>query len=168
MRYPREDTVPWYRQFWPWFLIAPPLAGIVLGVLLVTAATYDPDGMVVSDYSREGRGINQSIERAQFAFSLGLAADVRIEDDTVWLDLRSSVPMPQQKMKLVFMHPTRDQYDQELPLSYDVGRQLYYADLEELEVALWHVHLEPEDGSWRLRGRMTEFDAREISMEPSA
>ncbi|MCA1805343.1 MAG: FixH family protein [Xanthomonadaceae bacterium] len=168
MRYPREDTAPWYKQFWPWFVITPPLAGIMLGVLLVTAATYDPDGMVVSDYSKEGRGINQSIARAQFAFSLGLAADLQIEGEKVWLDLRSSVPMPQQTMKLVFMHPTRDQYDQELPLSYDVGRQLYYADLEELGLARWHVHLEPEDGSWRLRGRMEGFNDREITMEPSA
>jgi uncharacterized protein len=168
MRYPREDTQPWYKQFWPWFVITPPLAGIMLGVLLVTAATYDPDGMVVSDYSKEGRGINQSIARAQFAFSLGLAADLQIDGDRVWLDLRSSVPVPQQKMKLVFMHPTRDQYDQELPLSYDAGRRLYYADLEELGMALWHVHLEPEDGSWRLRGRMDDFGDREISMEPSA
>ena len=168
MRYPREDTLPWYKQFWPWFVITPPLVGIMLGVLLVTAATYDPDGMVVSDYSKEGRGINQSIARAQFAFSLGLAADLQIDGDRVWLDLRSSVPVPQQKMKLVFMHPTRDQYDQELPLSYDAGRRLYYADLEELGMALWHVHLEPEDGSWRLRGRMDDFGDHEISMEPSA
>jgi len=168
MRYPREDTVPWYKQFWPWFVITPPLVGIMLGVLLVTAATYDPDGMVVGDYSKEGRGINQSIARAQFAFSLGLSAEVKIEGERVWLDLRSSVPMPQQTMKLVFMHPTRDQFDQELPLSYDVGRQLYYADLGELGVALWRVHLEPEDGSWRLRGRMDDFDDLEILMEPSA
>jgi uncharacterized protein len=168
MRYPREDTVPWYKQFWPWFVITPPLVGIMLGVILVTAATHDPDGMVVSDYSKEGRGINQSIARAQFAFSLGLAADLQIEGEKVWLELRSSVPMPQQKMKLVFMHPTRDQYDQELPLSYDSERKLYYADLEELGLALWHVHLEPEDGSWRLRGRMDVFDDHEISMEPSA
>jgi uncharacterized protein len=168
MRYPREDTVPWYRQFWPWFVIAPPLAGILLGVLLVAAATHDPDGMVVSDYSREGRGINQRIERAQFAFSLGLAADVQIDGKRVWLDLRSDVAMPRQDMHLVFLHPTRDHFDRRLTLAYDAARNLYYADLDELEVALWHLHLEPENGSWRLRGRMADFGDRHIALEPSA
>lgn len=168
MRYPREDTQPWYRQFWPWFVIAPPFAGIVLGVLLVTAATYEPDGMVLGDYSQEGRGINQSIARAQFAMQLGLAADVRIEDEQVWLRLQSKIPVPRQEIQLRFVHPTRDQFDQFVTLSYDVGRNLYFADIDQLGNALWYLYAEPEDGSWRLRGRMDDFNDREVRLEPSA
>lgn len=168
MRYPREDTVPWYKQFWPWFVISPPLAGIILGVLLVTAATHDVDGLVVGDYSREGRGMNQSIARAQFAMQLGLAANVQIEGERVLVWLESNPIIPPQQLELRLVHPTRDQYDQKLVLTHDPARSRYYAEIEELETALWYVYIEPLDGAWRLRGRMADFNSREIRLEPSA
>ncbi|TVP87648.1 MAG: nitrogen fixation protein FixH [Thioalkalivibrio sp.] len=168
MRYPREDTVPWYKQFWPWFVITPPLVGIMLGVILVTAATHDPDGLVIGDYSKEGRGINQSIERARFATQLGLAADVEIEDGRVWVQLESNPMIPRQELELRFVHPTRDQFDQHRVLNHDPVRNRYYADIEALQSALWYVYIEPTDGAWRLRGRKAEFDSREVRLEPSA
>jgi hypothetical protein len=167
MRYPREDTQPWYRQFWPWFVIAPPLAGVVLGGLLVTAATYDPDGMAVGDYYKEGRGINQSIERAQFALSLGLNGVVSIEQGQVWLTLASNVPMPRQELELAFVHPTRDHFDRRVPLTYDARRQAYFTELSDLGPALWHVYLEPVDGTWRLRGRLDFLGDPEVMLHPS-
>jgi uncharacterized protein len=168
MRYPREDRMPWYKQFWPWFVITPPFMGIVLGVLLVTAATHDPDGLVVGDYYKEGRGMNQRIERAQFAISLGLSATAVIEGDRIWLDLKSEVPIPRQEMQIAFVHPTRDHLDHRMPMAYDAGRDLYYAELNPLESALWHLHLEPNDGTWRLRGRLEAIDDSEVLLQPSA
>ena len=32
---------PWYRQFWAWFVIAPPLAAVLAGVATVVIATHD-------------------------------------------------------------------------------------------------------------------------------
>ena len=168
MRYPREDTVPWYKQFWPWFVITPPLVGIMLGVLLVTAATYEPDGLVIGDYSKEGRGINQSIARAQFAMQLGLAADVAIQGDRVSVLLHSNPMIPPQELELRFVHPTRDQFDQKMRLTHEPMANRYYADMAPLETAKWYVYIEPTDGAWRLRGRMDDFNAPEIRVEPSA
>lgn len=168
MRYPREDTVPWYKQFWPWFVITPPFVGIMLGVLLVTAATYEPDGLVIGDYSKEGRGINQSIARAQFAAQLGLAADVQIEEGQVVVLLRSNPMIPPQELELRIVHPTRDQFDQNLVLTHDPVYNRYVADIAPLETALWYVYIEPVDGTWRLRGRMADFNAPEVRLEPSA
>jgi uncharacterized protein len=168
MRYPREDTDPWYKQFWPWFVITPPFFGIVLGVLLITFASHDPDGLVIGDYSREGRGMNQSIARAQFAMQLGLAAAVQIDGEQVWVLLESNPAIPPQELELQFVHPTRDQFDQKLVLTHDPVRNRYHADIDRLDTALWYVYLEPRDGAWRLRGRMADFDARNIRLEPSA
>lgn len=167
MRYPREDTQPWYRQFWPWFVITPPLAGIMLGGLLITAATHDPDGLAVGDYYKEGRGINQSIERAQFALSLGLTGAVSIEEGQVWLKLSSNVPIPRQELELAFVHPTRDHFDRRLSMSYDARQGAYFTELSHLDQALWHVYLEPQDGSWRLRGRLDSLDDLEVTLHPS-
>lgn len=167
MRYPREDTQPWYRQFWPWFVITPPFVGIMLGVLLVTAATHDPDGLAVGDYYKEGRGINQSIERAQFALSLGLTGEVSIEEGRVWLTLSSDVPIPRQELELAFVHPTRDHFDRRLSMSYDARQGVYFTELTNLDQALWHVYLEPTDGSWRLRGRLESLEDLDVTLHPS-
>ena len=32
------DTEPWYRQFWPWFLIAIPAAAVVGGIVTIILA----------------------------------------------------------------------------------------------------------------------------------
>ncbi|HEY6598237.1 MAG TPA: hypothetical protein VIZ30_02955 [Pseudomonadales bacterium] len=34
---------PWYRQFWPWFLLAIPLAGAVTATITATFAFSHPD-----------------------------------------------------------------------------------------------------------------------------
>ncbi|AGA33838.1 FixH family protein [Thioalkalivibrio nitratireducens DSM 14787] len=167
MRYPREDSDPWYKHFWLWFVITPPFVGILLGGLLVTAATYDPDGLVVDDYYQEGRGINHSIERAEFARSLGLSAAVLIEGERVWLHLNSNVTIPSDGLELTFVHPTRNHFDRTLVLGYDAGRGLHYADVNPLPEARWHLQLEPENGAWRLRGRLDALDAHEVVLQPS-
>jgi hypothetical protein len=43
MNGPTPHTRPWYRQFWPWFLIAIPLAGVVTASITATYAFTHPD-----------------------------------------------------------------------------------------------------------------------------
>lgn len=168
MRYPREDLQPWYRQFWTWFIITPPLVGVLLGVLLLLAATSDPDGLVVGDYYKEGRGINQSFERMQFAEHLGLYALVRREGSRVWVELHTAIAIPEPEgLVLSFRHPTRDHADRSAPLLYDAQRQQYVADFPSMQDALWHLQMEPADGLWRLRGRLERVDAQDVRMVPS-
>ncbi len=39
----RTDTKPWYRQFWPWFLIALPLTSVVASFVTLWIAVTDAD-----------------------------------------------------------------------------------------------------------------------------
>lgn len=45
---------PWYRQFWPWFIIALPASAVVAGLLALWIAISNPDYLVIDDeeYSR--------------------------------------------------------------------------------------------------------------------
>jgi len=38
-----DHVRPWYRQFWPWFLIAIPLAGIIMASITATVAIRNAD-----------------------------------------------------------------------------------------------------------------------------
>lgn len=39
----RTDTKPWYRQFWPWFLIALPLTSVVASFATLWIAVTNAD-----------------------------------------------------------------------------------------------------------------------------
>jgi len=40
---------PWYRQFWPWVLIAIPLAAVIMGGVTLWLAISNPDYLVVEE-----------------------------------------------------------------------------------------------------------------------
>jgi len=45
---PAED-LPWYRQFWPWFIIALPAAAVIASFITLWLAISNPDHLVVDD-----------------------------------------------------------------------------------------------------------------------
>ncbi|MCW8926282.1 MAG: FixH family protein [Xanthomonadales bacterium] len=53
------DNRPWYRQFWPWFIIALPASAVVAGLLTLWIAMSNPDYLVIDDdeYSRLNSGL---------------------------------------------------------------------------------------------------------------
>ena len=42
-----SDIKPWYRQFWPWFLISIPLLTVIAGIITLAIALKYPDHLVV-------------------------------------------------------------------------------------------------------------------------
>ena len=47
-RVPGQD-VPWYRQFWPWFIIMIPASAVIAGFITLWLAVSRPDHLVVDD-----------------------------------------------------------------------------------------------------------------------
>jgi hypothetical protein len=45
----RTDTLPWYRQFWPWFLIALPASTVLACMVTIWLAVTNPDAIVTAD-----------------------------------------------------------------------------------------------------------------------
>jgi hypothetical protein len=47
---PREqrDQRPWYRQFWPWFLIALPMIAVIGGIVTLIIAVRSSDPLVTA------------------------------------------------------------------------------------------------------------------------
>ena len=44
-----EQNLPWYRQFWPWFIIALPTAAVIGSFVSLWLAVSHPDYLVVSE-----------------------------------------------------------------------------------------------------------------------
>ncbi|HEY8384782.1 MAG TPA: FixH family protein, partial [Porticoccaceae bacterium] len=79
MRIPVDDIKPWYRQFWPWFLITLPGIVVIAALYTVYIAFTHADAVVVDDYYTQGRAINASLALAERARELDLAADVAVD-----------------------------------------------------------------------------------------
>lgn len=44
-----EHVLPWYRQFWPWFIIALPSAAVIGSFISLWLAVSHPDQLVVTE-----------------------------------------------------------------------------------------------------------------------
>jgi len=54
------EGVPWYKQFWPWFIIALPASAVVASFFTLWLAISNPDQLVVDD--EEYRRLNSGLK----------------------------------------------------------------------------------------------------------
>lgn len=158
---------PWYRQFWPWFIIALPLAAVIASIATLIIAAQDPDGLVVDDYYKQGLAINETLERDRKAQALGLSGLVRVDAGRLLLTLNG---LPQNSVDedfvLRLIHPTRPHLDRELPLTR-AGDHQWSAELGAIAPGRWHVQLESAAGRWRLAGRLALPDQHQALLAPN-
>lgn len=166
----RMESLPWYRQPWPWILIALPASSVLACAVLIAIALHDPDSLVVDDYYKQGLAINQRLERDRYAQQVGLVARGRVNlaGRDVEMRLSSSKPVAIQQCYLQLVHPTRSEHDLRIALRYEALRGAYVGELPpKLAQGRWHVVLEPADGVWRLTGRLSLAEGREFELAPA-
>jgi uncharacterized protein len=59
--------MPWYRQLWPWLIIAPPLASVIGGVGLLIIAIAGSDPVVTQDHRRGAAKASRTLTPAEAA-----------------------------------------------------------------------------------------------------
>ena len=151
---PNEDGTPWYKQPWPWIIISLPATSVVVGMTLLYFAITSADGLVVDDYYRQGRAIDQTMARSLLAGDLGLVADVSLRSDrvAVRLSANNEADLPEGVI-VTIIHPTRAGMDQVLRLSGTEG--VYSGPLAPINIGYWRLQIEDDSRSWRLNGAVT-------------
>ncbi len=137
---------PWYKERWPWLLMAGPAAVLVAGGATMWIAFASADGLVAEDYYKEGLGINRVLAREDAARKMGLDARVSLRDGKITIDLKGQKP---EALFVRLAHATRAGYDQRLRLA-QVRAGVYEADLPPLAPGHWHVTIEDPRGAWRI------------------
>lgn len=161
---------PWYRQFWPWMLIALPGSAVIASIATLIIAVQNPDGLVAGDYYKQGLAINQTLARERHARFLGLQAQGQIgPEGQVRLALQGKQPLAAQRLKLSLLHPTRANQDQIVWLQPEAGDSASFRGTTDTpQAGRWHVLLEPEGGQWRLSGRLAWPGDGRIRLKPAA
>jgi hypothetical protein len=179
MPQPKEQAVnapiaPWYRQAWPWFLIALPATAVVGGIVTATLAVRGFDGPVAADYYKQGLAINEEVARAETARTLGLAAEIELaglaDGDRVRIEIEAQQPLPPEAaLRLRLVHPGRPGEDRTAVLSRqdvaaDNRRAVYVGSLQAEAAApaqtkvTWQVVLETP--LWRIDDSLTGAGGR--------
>lgn len=155
MRPPREDTQPWYKQFWPWFLISLPLSVVIASIITINLAIRTNDGLVSDDYYKEGLAIHMDADSAARAKAMGIAGAVRYDPDTGAVTVTLDKPLPQENgvLTLGLSHPTRPAQDQTVQLT-PLGDAAYTGRVEPMGPAKWKLEIRPADASWKINGRL--------------
>jgi hypothetical protein len=165
MRPPREDTEPWYKQFWPWFLISLPLSVVIASLVTINIAIESDDGLVSDDYYKEGLAIHKDADSAARAEALGIVGSLAYDADTGAISLALEKPLSgKAALSLQVTHPTLPDQDQSIQLSrLDDAR--FAGRLEPLGPGNWKLALRPADRSWRVEGRLQQPGSGETRLD---
>jgi len=107
---------PWYKQFWPWFIISLPASAVIAGIITVIIAFENADSLVVDDYYKAGLAINGQFEQQRNAATYGYAATLkRMPDNRLFLKFDNAVP-DIEKLLLRWIHPADSNKDFSLEL----------------------------------------------------
>lgn len=162
---PQKKAQPvWYRQFWPWFLIALPLSVVIAGFSTLFIALENPHSMVDDQYYQEGLAINQSLDQDRRAAVLAAVADVTFEPFQIGRQARVEVTLSglsdyPAEITLLLLHPGSQALDQTLLLTpIAVGQ--YGAALTQQYQHRYYLRILPSDKSWRLNGEIDFRDGR--------
>lgn len=149
---PATSAKPWYREPWPWLLMAGPLAVIVAGIVTVWLAVRSNDGLVTEDYYKQGLAAGETLARSRQAESLGLSAALKVTERNLFVRLRAQAAgfVPPAAIVVTISHPTRAGLDQTLRLHYDGQR--YTGDFRLPSSGHWLIAIEDEAKNWRLVG----------------
>lgn len=157
------DTLPWYRQFWPWFIIALPATVVVAGLTTWWIAANNADSLVVDDYYKEGLAINRQLRKQKLARELGVTATLSVGTDALEVLLEGAPGVSALTLKL--SHPLDAKFDQTIALAR-ILPGVFRSNVALAPGSRWIWQIEPvgvpEELLWRLDGELVvaSVDAR--------
>src|SRR5690554_2725572 len=168
-----ENIKPWYRQGWLWIVLTPLIAVVCVSAVLVTVAFRYSDDVVIDNYYKQGRMINQTLVQDRAALAYGLVAQLRFDQTTgevlVTLPAHESVP---EQLLLLLDHPFEADLDQEVIL-HQLAPGRYRGDLDRQLAFSWYLVLLPEldqgkrkEAEWMLSGTMDFSQGDETELKP--
>lgn len=156
----KENSKPWYREPWPWFLMSGPIIVIIAALISAWIAIRSSDGLVTEDYYKQGLEAGETLARSKRAVELGISAGLRLTEDQVQIRLASGQDERPEVLSLTLSHPTRAGIDQKSQLRQ--SGDAYVGKLNLPASGQWLVLIEDEGRTWRVMGSVMLPAAGEV------
>jgi hypothetical protein len=159
------QSSPWYQHRWPWLLMSGPFIVIIAGFITMWISFSGADALVVDDYYKQGKAINQDLRREAQAQTLGLKLAMHYDPSLGQIQGRLSGADKSSALILLVIHPTLPAKDRRFEVKPDAYGQ-FIVMLPLLERAHWQIELQDSQRSWRLHGRWDWHKQKEIDIQP--
>lgn len=160
---------PWYAHRWPWLLMLGPAAVVIAGAFTIWIAFSHQDALVVDDYYKQGKAINQDLRRDVQAarLKMRMRLNYNAAEGKISGVLESKAGAAGQALQLHLIHPTLPQSDIDLQAETDsAGR--FEAVLPMLQIGHWQVQVQDRQHSWRLTGVWAWPQQKQIEIKADA
>ncbi len=136
----------WYKNPWVWLVIFFPLLAVVAGIATVIITSQNQPEMVVDDYYKKGKAINQELTLYNKAQQLGVVLELKSQGELI--EVKSNQKLPAIKVKMI--HSTLAELDFSMVLTPNAKGTLS-GSLEQEINGKWEAVLMPMDESWKVR-----------------
>ncbi|RJX72793.1 hypothetical protein DZ860_06450 [Vibrio sinensis] len=145
---------PWYKQFWPWFLIILPLTVVVWTLITVVIFSQNSVDLVTEDYYKKGKGINIDITKINIARDLKLGAQVYSSGNDIVIAFDKGQLEHFPAITAMFAHRTLPDRDFSKLVTSDASGQYRFSLSEQLQ-GPWFIELTPHNKEWLIQGRVS-------------
>ncbi|EPE37591.1 hypothetical protein CF66_2401 [Candidatus Photodesmus katoptron] len=154
---------PWYKQFWPCFLIALPLLVIIASIITILIFSKNSINLISKDYYIKGKStnINLYLSRINVARKLKINAYIFFDKKNIIIRLDKGKLEHYPDINTIFTHRTSAGYD----FSYQVlskGNNQYHIPINRNMIeGPWFIKISPNNKRWLIEGKVT-FPSSEI------
>ena len=145
----KSNNTAWYKNGWVWLIIALPVSSVIAGIATVIITSQNQPEMVVDDYYKKGKAINQELVLYKAFKDSGIELNVRLSNDRI--ELNSSESFSALKVNLV--HSTQGKRDLELVVTPN-ATGTFGKTLDTHLTGKWTIFVEPMDGAWKVQQKI--------------
>jgi hypothetical protein len=153
---------PWYKQFWPWLLIAIPIATVLKSGHTIYLMNQQSPDLVIDDYYAEGKAINMNLAKFREAALRNLQGHILLAGNKAIVRFEKNVALDQ-ALTLQFVHNTVAAKDFTVKAERS-GENLFVAELPATLTGKWNLLVTDDSQQWKLRSTMMLPQTTEIKL----
>lgn len=147
-------TTPWYKQFWPWFLIGLPASVVIASLFTFSLFSQNKVSLVAEDYYKKGKGINLDLSRLAQADALNIHAQMQLNQNNVLFTLDKGNLDVFPTLHFLFQHRTLSDQDIKKTVNPDASGR-YRFSLNDSIDGPWYIEVTSFDNQWSVNARQS-------------
>lgn len=159
---------PWYKQFWPLFIIALPATVVVAGIATVILSFNVADDVVDPSYYEKGQAINTVLAQIDQARTMNMQADISTHDNFLTITLSGNNLEDSDTLVMALSHPLDKSSDRLIPLAR-IDNNRYRTTMPAIlrDHEKWYIDIYPQNAQkpWLIKGTAF-FPAESLTLVP--